>query len=131
MKLTLFKIDKITEKEGIKTFEIPTGGIQFEFRNHEIISSEPTIFQIDAIGGYMDIVKYVRFDIYTDDSLIPTGKVKSYSLISVIAHEMVQETIEKEVARLCKVIPLKRRISERELFESEYESRFIKMLEGK
>lgn len=124
MELTFLKVDKIEETKDIKLIHIPTGGIQFSSQGKTIISMDPVQIEMTYLGIFQNILGDIRFAVYTDESLNSANKTETWSLFSVVAHEVVQSAILKEITSLCKVIPFKRRISESERFGMEYESSF-------
>lgn len=128
MKLTFLKIDHIRECDCVKTIEIPGGGIQFEHKNHEIISVDPVSFQMTDYGNFENIMQDVQFEVYEPFNIKPNGDIKTYSLFSIIAHEDVQKAIYKKIVGVCKSVPLKFNKNESELFAMEYEYKYKKLL---
>ena len=129
MKLAFMKIEKITETDKSKTIHIPAGGIQFEYNGQAIQSMEPVQIEISHEGIFKNILHNIKFAVYLDQSLFATGGVMHESLVSVVAHEDVQRAIYKEMAKRCKILPLFKKINEREVFAREFEYAYEQLLE--
>ncbi|WP_339212977.1 molecular chaperone [Solibacillus sp. FSL W8-0372] len=128
MKLVFMKIDNIVETSKGKVINIPTGGIQFEYRGNVIQSIEPVQLEMSHDGRFQNIVRQMDFVVYTDQSLFASGKMMYGSVFSVVAHEDVQRAVYKEIVKRCKVVPMYKPVNERELFAREYESAYAQLL---
>ena len=128
MKLAFLKIDRIIENQNHKVIQIPTGGIQFEYRGNLIQSINPLVLEMSHDGIFQNIVRQFNFVVYTDQSLFASGKLMHGSVFSVVAHEDVQRAIYKEIAKRCKVVPMYKPVNESELFAREYESAYAQLL---
>lgn len=118
MKLVFVKIDEVEQVEGTEQrvlLHIPTGGIQFGMRDKVIILAEPVTIEMKQDGTFVNVVRNVTFDVYTDLSLNPTEQQLPYSLFSVVAHEDFYMHV---YAYFRHTLPA--RMTERELYEAEY-----------
>lgn len=128
MKLALLKIDHIDECEVGKVIRIPTAGIAFEYKGQTIHSLEPVKIEMDHSGMFKNIVRDVKFEIYTDQSVFVSGQIATASLFNILADEDVQKVIYTELAKRCKVVPMFPIIDERKLFAMEYEYMYRELM---
>lgn len=127
MKLAFLKIDAIIEKQDHKIIKIPDGGIVFQHKAETISLAEPIEIKMTHCGNFINIVRYVPFALYTDQSLNVVQLTRA-SLFSILAHEDVQRAIYSELPKRCKVVPFYRQIDERALFASEYKNTYEQLL---
>lgn len=121
MKLTFLKIDAIIENQDCKIIKIPDGGIVFQHKTETISLAEPIEIKMTHCGNFKNIVRYVPFALYTDQSLNVVQLTRA-SLFSIVAHDDIQRAIYSEIAKRCKVVPFYKPLDERELFAMEYEN---------
>ncbi|MGN7478989.1 molecular chaperone [Solibacillus silvestris] len=127
MNLAFLKIDEIFEHIEYKTIQIPAGGIQFKHENETIASAEPIEIKMTHTGDFMNVVRYVPFAVYLDQSL-EAAQLIGVSIFSIVAHEDVQCAIYSELPKRCKVVPLFKPMDEHALFAQEYGAAYGQLL---
>lgn len=99
MKLSFLKIDRILRNPTGETVEIPAGGIRFNFKDKEISLSEPLVLEV-VDGKFVNQMRFVHWDVYGDQTLIPEEMRMKWSLVSLLANEEVVEAIRSEMGLL-------------------------------
>ena len=128
MKLEFLKVDHIVETDKNKVIYIPAGGIQFGFKNKIISLKDPLQIEITHGGSFLNVVRYIDFVIYDDQSIYTTGEIKREGLFGIVAHEEVQLAIHKVLNKSCKVVPFFKPLDVKEMFCREFENAYEQLL---
>lgn len=129
MKLEFIKIDKIDEEQDRKIIHIPAGGIEFRINGNDVALAEPIQIEATHTGEFKNIVRYVQFAVYQDQSL-NVIRLTRESLFGVVAHEQVYHKLMTAMQQRCKVAPMYKPLDAALLLKNEYENSYMQLLEG-
>lgn len=99
MKLSFLKIDRILQTETGERIEIPAGGIRFDHKEKEISLSEPLELHV-VNGEFVNQMRFVCWDVYGDQTLIPQEMRMQWSLVSLLANDEVLTAIREQMGLL-------------------------------